>query len=444
MFRVLPRHILVTASAWVSRVVIAVVQLLVVRILIQSLGTQLYAVFALLYGLAGWYLLVDFGIGFSVQNSISERRRLGKDDSDLVLTAALLSFGLLAVEIGLLFLFRGPLGRWFLYQFNLSAADKGQLFFAAGLLLACIGAGTVSYRVWYGQQRGYLANLAPALGALGGLACVAFVSRISSEKRLLWSVVAFIAPNSLAAIAGLVTQLGTKRRLIWTAVVRENLRPISQRALQFWLFSLMAAGVLQVDYIVIARVLPIEQIIRYTIATRVFLFIGTIYSSALWSIWPVFTELTTVRDWRLVKHNLQLYIGGGTALVLVCTALLLAKMEVITRLLSPNHAIVIPSGLILLLGGYYLIRIWTDSFATVLQSMSDLKPLWVAVPVQAILSALLEWRFAVKWGPYGVALGLIASYLLTVSWWIPMKVARHMNAYEPETHAENIYLHSHV
>src|SRR3954451_20467043 len=81
-----PRHVVVTASAWISRIVSAAMQLIVVRILIQSLGIESYAVFALLYGLAGWYLLADFGLGFSLQNLISERRQRGEEDSDLVLS----------------------------------------------------------------------------------------------------------------------------------------------------------------------------------------------------------------------------------------------------------------------------------------------------------------------------------------------------------------------
>jgi O-antigen/teichoic acid export membrane protein len=424
--------------------VIAASQLVVVRILLRSLGTEHYAVFALLYGLSGWYLLADCGVGFSIQNLISERRKRGGREPDLVLSAALASVILFIIEIVLLFLFRGLAGRAFLHQFSLAAEEKGTLFFVAGALLTAIGVGTISYRIWYGQQRGYLANLAPGLGAVAGLLAVTCVSQFSIQHKLLWSLVAFIGPNSATAMAGVAVQLWGSRDIDWAKAIRDSTPSIAKRARRFWVFSVMAAGVLQVDYIVIARLLAPEQIIVYTVTTRIFLFVGTIYTSALYAVWPVFTELTFVGEWQPVKHHLKIYVASGMALVLVFSAVLLFNAQSVAHLLSPIHQIVIPRNLILLLAAYYIVRVWCDSFATVLQSMSDLKPLWISVPVQALLSAICECGLGAKWGACGIVAGLILSYLLTVAWWLPFKVSEHMNASKLSTHAEIIYLHSNV
>jgi O-antigen/teichoic acid export membrane protein len=444
----LPRfqsHVMVTISAWASRVVIAAVQLVAVRILIQNLGTDKYAIITLFNGLGGWYLLADLGMGYSIQNFVSEYRSLGKDDRQLILLSGCICFLLFGIEAIVLVLSSGWLGSTFLHQFTfLSAVEKRSLFLAASLMLIGTGIGAVSYRIWYGQHRGYIANIVPAIGVLGGLGGVWLVGRLNAESRLYWTLIAFLIPNTVVALAGLLTQVSRQWQPMCLWLDWGMLRRMVSRASHFWIFALLSAGVLQVDYVVISQVLPPEQIVAYSVATRVFLFVGLIYSSALFAVWPVFTELTTIHAWQPVIRNLRNYILAGTAFVLLCTAGLVIKMSSIAHILSPNHHIEIPYGLILLLGAYYIIRVWTDSFATVLQSMSDLKPLWTAVAIQAILSTLLEWKLAVKWGPYGVVSGLILSYLLTVAWWIPVKVLQHRNNAPVKCDAEAIYLHSNI
>src|SRR5260221_7286665 len=93
--RSVPRHVWVAASAWISRAVVAVVSLLAIRILLQSLGTEHYSIFAILSGLAGWFFLFDLGSGFAAQNYISERRAKHEAYCDFLPPRAIFSLFLL-------------------------------------------------------------------------------------------------------------------------------------------------------------------------------------------------------------------------------------------------------------------------------------------------------------------------------------------------------------
>jgi len=75
--------------------------------------------------------------------------------------------------------------------------------------------------------------------------------------------------------------------------------------------------------------------------------------------------------------------------------------------------------LIIIFGFYYLIRIWTDTYAMVLQSVSILKPFWILVPIQALISLFGQIYFVRMYRLNGILYGLILSFLLTVSWGLP-------------------------
>ncbi|WP_422824300.1 polysaccharide biosynthesis C-terminal domain-containing protein [Xenorhabdus siamensis] len=74
----------------------------------------------------------------------------------------------------------------------------------------------------------------------------------------------------------------------------------------------------------------------------------------------------------------------------------------------------------LLFAAYFSIRVWSDTYAMLLQSMNELKPLWLIVPFQATLSFGLQWYLAGKFKIYGILIGLIISFILTVVIFLPI------------------------
>ncbi|EGG7761707.1 transporter, partial [Salmonella enterica] len=54
---------MVAGSSWLSKIIVAGVQLASISYLISILGEEKYAIFSLLTGLLVWCSAVDFGIG---------------------------------------------------------------------------------------------------------------------------------------------------------------------------------------------------------------------------------------------------------------------------------------------------------------------------------------------------------------------------------------------
>lgn len=432
----LPRHLLVAGSAWASRIVAALLQLASVRILMDNLGMENYAVFVLLTGLLGWFMLADLGLGVCVQNYISESRAKNHPYDDLIVTSGILAVLLLFVTIIGLYFVSPYVAPLLLKKFSfLDEAEKTKLFFLTGVISIGLSVGGIIYKVWYAEQRGYLSNIFPAAAALVGFGGVLLLKQISVEDKLFLNLAVFTAPTAIfPLLALLLQQLKIRRRSPEHLSMKlpGTILHITKRGLHFWFFAIMSAGVLQIDYIVMSQFLNYHDIAVYNLSTKVFGLVFFIYSAVLMALWPIFSESIAKRDWDLVQRYLKKYLALGLIFMLACTVLFIWLMPVAVGMLAPKEKILVPLGLILLLGVYQMIRIWTDTFAVLLQSISVLTPFWIYVPIQAMLSVVLQWLLAPIYGLYGIVLGLITSFVFTVMWALPLAVRKKYQLHQQE------------
>lgn len=421
---------LVAGGGWVGRGIQVVAQLVAVRILIQSLGTSGYGVFAVLASLNGWVLLSDFSIGISVQNHISERRATGAEADDIILTGAILSLAAASI-ICIALLVLGPwLSGWLIGSFAFLSPDERTLAFYA-MVVPGVGTalGGVVYRIWFAQHRGYLSNLVPALGTVLGTLAIWLLQHGMTQSRLVVSTAAYYAPLALlpmVALAVVVTRAARRQRFDPALV-----RPLLVRARRFWISGLLAAAVLQVDYIVMVRVLTVHDIVIYNVATKLFLLIFFVYNALLLALWPVCSEAIARHDWPAVRTTVRKYIAIGMAFTIVAGLGVAITNHWIVRLLAPGLDTPIPLLVVALLTFYTIVRVWTDMFGTVLQSMNDIRILWAIAAVQALLSATLQTLGARWFGLPGMIVGLISCFLLTAAWALPLRCRVHARAATP-------------
>ncbi|WP_243688241.1 MATE family efflux transporter [Geotalea toluenoxydans] len=404
--RKIPTHMLVAGSAWAGRVISAVAGLVTIRLLTNGLGMERYAAYAVLSGLQGWYLLCDLGVGISLQNHISERRAREQDYVDLIWAAALVAISLLFVTITALYFISPFIAPKILNSFVfLSESEKTRQFFTVGALSIMIGIGSIVYKIWYAEQRGYLANIIPAVGAVLTVLAIRSIVRsgLGGTEKLHWSLVASFVPLALLPVVALV---GRGAACSGQRLNRELLRPLIKRALKFWFFGLMAAGVLQIDYVVMSQFLKPDEIVIYNLSTKIFNIAFFIYAALLAAVWPVCAEAIARNEWPRVKKYLRDYNLAGICFICMITAALILLMPWLVHLLSPKQHLVVPTLFIVGLGCYFAIRVWSDTFAMVLQSMSFLRPFWIIVPLQAALSVSLQWLLIPQYRIFGVIMGL--------------------------------------
>jgi O-antigen/teichoic acid export membrane protein len=151
------------------------------------------------------------------------------------------------------------------------------------------------------------------------------------------------------------------------------------------------------------------------------------YSTALLALWPVCAEHLAINEWSPVKRYIKSYILGGCIYIIAFTLLVGVEINHIFSLVAPGKNLKASFGIIVIFGAYYLLRIWTDAYAMVLQSVSHFLPFWISTPLQAIVSVALQIYLIPRYGIMGAVMGIIGSFLLTASWILPYFVLRDMD-----------------
>lgn len=423
----IPRVWLVAGGGWAGRLIQIASQFAAVRIMTDEMGTAIYSVFAVLASLVNWFALSDFSIGFSLQNHISERRVAGDDADDLAFTAIVLT-AIITFGTALLLLVLGPiLSHFLLAEFTfLSPEERTLAFWAMAYPAIGTALGNIAYKIWFAQHRGYLASLFPAAGTVLGTLGIWGLAHTMRQPSLAWTTFAYYVPVALlplAALAVMAWRIGQHHHFRPRLV-----RPLLTRAGRFWVVGMLGAAVLQVDYIIMAQALGPADIVVYNVASKVFALILFVYSALLLALWPVCAEAIARRGWDVVMRLVRRYILLGTGFTLIAGLSFLMVQGQVMRVLAPSTSLHIPAIVILLLTVYNIVRVWTDTFNMVLQSMNDLTIFWIVVPFQSILSIALQIT-GVRWfGLPGMIAGLIFCFVSTVAWILPLRCIGHARA----------------
>lgn len=416
--------LLVVGSSWVSRIFSAGAQLAAVRILLNGLGTAQYAVFAVMLGLTNFFALADSGLGYSLQNYQSEARATGTSGDAKIYATSIYYCVLLPIFCIAIWL----LGPWLASLiFSSTTVSDGisvvDCVRVAGILLVGSGIGATTYKLIYANQKGYWANLITAAAIALGLIAIYLLSKFPGQHGLLLYVIAYLGPQALLPVALLIWLGVAAKKRAGAVKITSELKKMFRRSSQFWLFSLFAAIVLQLDYVVMAHFLSSADIVVYNIATKVFSMALFVYTAVLAALWPSCAEAIATKNWQIVRQYLRNCIAMGITWMGIFTIVMLLSLSYIALELSGGKVTSIPKGLILALGVYNIVRVWTDAFAMVLMSMSNLRPVLLIVPIQAGLSVISQCILAPRFGYYGVVIGITASFLLTVAWFVPLKLS---------------------
>lgn len=412
---------IVTISGWISRVIQAILQIYIINLLTTFLNIDNYAMYTLLAALLGWLALSDFGLNISLQNYISECRSKNINYKNYIQTATFLiivAFVCLSILIYPLSYFIAPM---YLEQFSISKDEKVFLVYITCMMFLTTVISSIIYKIFYALHKGYISNIAPAIGTI--ITFIFLYMIIASKEHfeqysLLYSLIVSFSPQFIIPLILIIIFLFKQK--IYPKFNYQIAINLIKRASRFWGFAIMGSFVLQIDYIIASKYLLPNDIVLYNTLSKIYLFILVIYGSLLSALWPVITEHLSKNEHGYIKNYLKTYIPAGFILVVIFSIFIYFFSSNIFSFLVKNTILHANILIIVLFASYYLVRVWTDTFATILQSASILKPLWKIVPFQAFISIISQIVLASKFGIYGILLGLLLSYLLTVSWYLPI------------------------
>lgn len=413
-------------SSWIARSATIVVSLITIPLMLGTLSVEEYAVYAITASLNMWLALSDFGMGKAIQNSVAAKSARSESVCDVIVTTNILLLGTAAVAVAVLYSCSRPASE-FLYRHAMTvrAEEKERIFFIGASLMAITGCSSAVFREWYALLKGYVGNLVTALAHLGVLlGCIIVASSGFHGDRLYAFIVASFLPVSfcsLAAIAFMTIhhyRLGGRFR--W-GLASEAIR----QGRAFFCIGALSSLALGLDYIIISQFLDPEAIVTYNIAARIFAAAYVMYGAILLALWPALTRHAVQGNLIEFSRITRRALLSGVWYMGITTLVALFAINDLIRMLVADKSIVIPALLVCLFGGYYVIRVWTDVFSTVLHSQSDLATMYWIVPLQALIAVAVQLALVSRLSYYAVVAGLIVSFSSTVAWVLPMRARRH-------------------
>ena len=402
-------------SNWISRLISIGIQLISIPILTTKLGSDGFAAYALICSLAAWFGLTDFGTGKSLQNYIGEGRAKEEAFGGYVTAAAIvLVLGISFLSTGFYF-FYGYIAKFLFGNFRFIIHEQQQqLIIVCSVLYFGYMLGLVATQALYALGKGIIANIITIVNN----ACfiVALIQLNESDKflSLEYSVIAFVGPQCIFGVISFFGVIITNASFKNVKIIK-SIRRLINRGFKFSILSVLTISALNVDYIIMARTLRPDQITEYNILYRIFWVGMTFYQGLLASYWSLFTAWISRNEWlkvfKTIKHSILLGVGG----VIAMTIVLINALPFVLNLVAPGFKIVVNTANVYLFAAYIIIRIWSDTFITVMQACNRFKLLLYMLPLQALISIVGQYYLSKQFGMVGILYGLIASYLFTVS-----------------------------
>lgn len=414
----LPRHLRITIYSWVGRLVSIICSLFSLKLTTKLLGIDNYSIYLILSNVVAWAVLCDFGLGYSLQNYITELRSKGEDyKRHILLTVFLLILVLILFTI-IIWFFSPFLSR---ILFNKIFIGKTYIIESAFFISFFIGLltalGSISTKIYYGLQNGHIPNILISLGSILNIFGLYFISYFNVVSITNVILITF-GINAVISIFPLTYFIFISNPKLFS-FDKKIIIQILKRSVGFGGFAIMSACVLQVDYLIMSQYINLSDIVKYSLLFKLFSLLYIAYNTLLSTLWPLFSELRASNKIDQIWVNVKLYILYGVFLYIFFTIIIFIWGNEIITLIT-NVKVILPYNLIILVGFYFIIRIWTDMFAIVLQSINCLIPLWIFTPIQALISVFLQIYLSSKYGVMGIVIALILSFLLTVTWALPI------------------------
>jgi O-antigen/teichoic acid export membrane protein len=312
-----------------------------VPLVVGYLGSERYGMWLTMSSLVAALGPLDLGIGLGLLTVVSDA--YGRDDREAarraISTAGAMLTAIAAVTVVVFAIvyFLIPWARLFNVSTPIAVSEAGPaaavLFgaFALGMPLGIVG------QVQMAHQAGYISSAWAIAGNLGSFACLIAIVVLHGSLPLL--VLALTCVSLIAA--ALNGWFLFRRQRPW---LMPRLRDVDLRAARgllktgsfFIVLQLAALVAYQLDNFVIAQILGASAVPEYAIPSKLFFLAPSLLAFVLVPLWPAYRESIARGDPAWVKRTLR-------------RSILLAA------------AVNIPSTLVLLIAGPFLLHLWVGN-----------------------------------------------------------------------------------
>ncbi len=403
-------HLKITIYSWISRIIGAILQFINLKLFLNYLGVDHYALIVVLISIQSYFMIMDMSLGYGLQNYITKAKVKSKN-IDIVASTVLLGTVFFVLFFGgIACVFSNFITTFIFSNFQQVAVDLNSLFIFSAAIFMIGTFANLSIRILYATHQGHIPNILTAIASMIStiLILLAIKYNLFDTFRLFASVAIITLPSVLLLLISLFF-LSKQYHFSMYKVKYRILKILYLKSMYFWFIGLLALFVLQVDYLILAKTVTSTDIVTYNILVKIYSVFYMFFTTALLTLWPILTEAYHKNDFQSMKNYIKQYLYYGFIFYFFVGITIFISKDFILELLT-NGAIILSIQLVLFYTIYQIIAIWVGTFATVLQSIGDTKYLAVWTFIQACITIPLEYCLSLHYGLEGLVWALIISF----------------------------------
>lgn len=403
-------------SLVISQVVNVFAGFLITGMLTRYLLPDEFGLWTLIMSLTGIFGGIDFGFANALRNKIS-KLYVDKEKNDGLIKGYYFSifytFVLWALFITILLIVIKPFVEWSVL-FNTTKAS----IIRDGSVLFVLGASVFSFNLAFSISTvGFFSYQESHWNAVIGIIFKVFLLAVTFILIKYHST--FIVLNSaflfVTVISGVIsfTFFNIKRKwrliLLQSKIVVRSVRELFGKSMQFIILQIAAIIYAQIDLFIISKILGLESVGEFSLIKKLFLVFSGFHFSFLMPIWSAYTEAVESKDFLWVEKavtKFALYAVVAFAFLMVFLAVFGPFIIRIWTGKTIDSRI-----LYLLLGIFYILTAWNNSFSVFLNSNNLLKKQIMLLSLSSFMLIILLLVLGRNYGLNGVCVGLILSSL---------------------------------
>ena len=431
-----------TALSTVARFVGIATSFITVPLVIGYLGNERYGMWLTMSSLVATLGPLDLGIGLGLLTVVSDA--YGRDDREAARRAISTAVAMLTMIAALAVVAFGvayfviPWARVFNVSSPTAVSEAGPAAavllgaFALGLPLGIVG------QVQLAHQSGYISSAWAIVGNLGSFVALIAIIMLHGSLPLLVVALTFVGLIA-AALNGWFL---FRRQRPW---LMPRLRDVDLRAGRallktgsfFMVLQLAGMAAYGVDNIVISQILGADAVPEYAVPVKIFTLAPTLLSFALIPLWPAYRESMARGDAAWVKRTLRRSILLAAAFNIPSSLILIVAGPFLLHLWvgSAVHPTLI---LLVGLGTWTIMNTLNGPFAMLLNGANIIGFQAVCSTLMAVanvaISIYLVQRIGVSGAVYGSVISQLAFILIPEIWYVRRFIGRLPNS-PPEADA---------
>jgi O-antigen/teichoic acid export membrane protein len=404
-----------TAAATVARGVNLVVSFISVPLAVGYLGRDRYGIWITISSLLAFLSFADFGLGGSLQNSLSEA--YGREDRVQAKRYVANAFWLLALIALVLWVPLAAGHNWIATQL-FSGPNASVLAESSTAILIAITIFFLNFplnlytQVLTAYQQRTIVNVCAIITSIGNLLAIVIV--ITLKGGLAWLVLAYSGCGLLvSAVTSLWLYFHAKSWLkpSFDAVDSSMMRSLFATGWKFLVISIFWIVNLQTDNLIISHFLGPGEVTPYSIAYRLLSYAVIFQSFAVVALWPAYTEAKARGDSAWIRRAFKANLIFSLISSLPLTILFVVFGQKIIHVWAGPAAV--PQFPLLVWMAIWNMMLATLSAGTfLLYALGRLTGMTIYGSITAVVNIALSIVFVQRWGVNGVVFASIFSVAL--------------------------------